>query len=761
MLLGFVLGATVIGLAVARSSAQEAILDSVRADLGQKSYALQTGSPAAVEALRAMKGVSPVQDQTGDVLADGLSAPVLVRTTTSSSLDLGIVTRGTQPGRVGDVLLSEVTAESLGIELGDTVQVRTGGVETPGRVVGLSVDPANRATSTLVQLVADSATFQPTMWLSDVDFYDDSALQSILDRRTATYRSVGTLLAAAAENRPRFLSAMRFVPAGCGLLVGVLLASVGTVLARRWRTDVDTLVAAGMAPAIAWRRIVSIAFGTVVLGEVLGGGAATAVLSLSRGPVSGWVGQYWARIAVPWQEPLSMLGLTVLSALLAMPVVRLVLSRAARGVPSLRQRRWTAAVATSVAGVGLAGWVVLLRVSLQPEGDWAAAFTPLAAAIIAAAAPFVIAPAVCWGLPTATRSLLRYLVAGLRPVAAVGAIVAVLSSVWAAQTTHEANVGEAASSPLEPAGSFVISEMPDTAIPALTELYRSHGGEEVVRFGIPDESTTQLRVTGTKVVSCMSERGVKIPTVVAECFPQKATSPINRVLMGPPGSTARADPNLVEVGKVGLLQFAGSDGTASRLADTHAEADPMLGGNLPGLVIPSDGNAAKEFGLAPAGTSEVVLLDFSRMTPHDQFLIRAAAIRLAPSAETANGSDPTAYDRLRSTANTVSFLGATAAMVIVLLGGVSMVVAHSLTRRTLVDIGAATSRRWGIVTRWTAVPVVAGALTIPLAILTASSGGQITDTSYGALWILPGVLAMVASLVVAVAFLRPPQQTGE
>lgn len=762
VLLGFVLSATVVGLAVVRSSAQQAILDSVRADLGQKAYALQTGDPEAIEALGNMSGVTPVQDQQGDLIAGGLSRPVLVRATTSSSLELGILTRGTRPQHVGEVLVSESTAQSLGVAIGDTVQVRAGDVDTPGQVVGLSVDPANTATSTLVQMVEGSPEFRPTMWLSDVDFYAEPRLKPILDRRTAAYQSVKVLLETAAENRPHFLSAMRFVPAGCGLLLGVVLVSAATVLSRKWKTDTDALVAAGMAPARAWHRILSIAAGTVLAGEMIGGGAAAVALLVSRGAVSAWVGQHWVRIAVPWQEPGFVLGLTVLSALFAVPLVRLTRRWAESVAPGAAQRRWAPALAVLIAGAGLAAWVVLIRASTRPGGDRATALAPFAAALITATVPFVIAPILRLGLPTASRSLLQHLIGGLRPVAAAGAVVALFSSVWVAQTTHDANVGEAMSSPLEPAGSFVISEMPDAAIPTLVKLYRSFGGADVVQFRIPREPTLLLRVTGNKLISCMSEQGTRDPTSVPDdCFPRESPAPINRVLIGLPGSTPRADPHLVEGGKVGLLLFKIGDHSASRLADARAEADPVLGGNLPGLVVPADGDVAKEFSLTAGGTSEVALLDFSELTPHDQFLIRAAAIRLAPGAQTADGTDPTAYDRLRSVANTVSFLGATAVAVIVLLGGMATVLAHTLTRRTLVDLGSAARFRWGIVARWIAVPVIATALTIPLAILTASSGGRSSDASYGILWILPGVVGTAAFLVIAVAFLRVPQIASE
>ncbi|MFI7331522.1 hypothetical protein [Micromonospora aurantiaca (nom. illeg.)] len=760
-LLGFMLGGTVVGLAVAHSSAERAIQDSVRADIGGNRYALQTGDPAASKTISTFPDAMPVQDQTGDVLAGDLSAPVLVRAYTTSSLKLGVVTRGTRPQNAGELLLSESTAQALSIAIGDTVRVRAGDGQRPGRVVGLSVDPANQTTSTVVQLVAESAEFRPTIWLSDTDFYTVATLRPVLDQRTATYQSIDTVLEATAQNRPQFLGAMRFVPAGCGLLMGILLVAAGVVLSRRWRLDADALIAVGMPPALAWRRMLSVVCAAVLAGEVLGGCAASAILFLLRDSVSAWVGQQWVEIAIPWQEPLALLGLTTLLALSVVPLTRLTTRWAERRPVRVSQGRWATLAGALAMGFGLAALVVVTRVSLGSHGGRVAALAPLAAGVVAFALPSVLAPILFWGLPTATRTLMRQLLAGVRPVAATGAVVMVLSGYWSAQNTYDANVGEALSSPLEPAGSFVVSEMPDSAIQALEAFYRSHGGRQIVRYAIPDESKAQLRVSAPKVLACMSSQRTVNPDDVTDCFPQESAAPLNRVMLGEPGSEPRADPHLLDNGKVGLLVFASGDGTASSLADTRAEADPLLGGNLPGLVVAPDSAVAKRFGLTANGTSEVLLPDFSRLSPRDQFLVRAAAIRLAPSAQTASGTDPTAYDRLRSVANTASFLGATTSMLILLLGGGALIVAHSLTRRTLVDIGARPGRRWGIVARWTAVPLTTAALAIPLAIFAASGGGQRTEASYGGLWILPGLLGAAAALILGAAFLRPPPTPDE
>lgn len=268
LVLGLALSSAVVGLAATRDSAARAITDSLHADVGHRSYALQTGNPEVIEILQRLDQVSAVQDDQGDLLtAEGLASSVLIRTTSDPSLELGVLTAGDRPRREGDVLVSESLAGTLGIAIGDTVRLRAADGEQPGQVVGYLVDPADTANRSVVRLV-DDRDLAATRWLADRDFYGEPALQLLMDRRSATYHPVGSLLEAAEINRPRFLSAMRFMPAGAGLLLVVVLASVLTVMARRWKADTDMLIAAGMAPRVAWRHLLSTVFGTVLVGEL-------------------------------------------------------------------------------------------------------------------------------------------------------------------------------------------------------------------------------------------------------------------------------------------------------------------------------------------------------------------------------------------------------------------------------------------------------------------------------------------------------------
>ena len=761
--LGMLFAAAVVGLASARDSAEQAIADSLRADMGHRSFALQTGNADAIAAVNGLSDAAPVQDEQGDVSVGDQSVPVLVRATTDPSLRLGVLVQGEWPHQPGDVVVSESVTTALNIGPGDSVRLRAGPIHTRARVVGLSVDPANkRARTAAFLLPTGSQEFVASRWLRDADFYDAPGLRTFLDRRTATYQSLDSLLAGAAQHRPHFISALRFVPVGVGLVLGVVFFAAISVFGQRWARDVDTLVASGMSPAAAWRHLVTLITGSVIVGEIVGMGAVMAGLQHYRDPVSSWFGQDWVSVAVPWREALAVLAITVVAALAVLPLVRLILWAAGRLVePARQKRRIVTPVAVSLGSVAAIMWLITVRSALSPQSEGAPALIPLAT-VMAAAVPFSIAPALGWGTPAASRSLVLHLLTGMRPVAAAAAVAVLTTSTWAAQTTAEANAGEAASSPLEPPGSFVISAIPDSAIPTLQRTYAGHGGERLVTYAIPDESVARLRVSSPELVTCMAEAKAPSPSMLPDtCFPQQSLAPVNTVMIGRSGTAPVADPSLIEEGSVGLLLFRGSDGRATRLADTAARPDPVLGGNLPGLVVPPDGDVAHEFDLVPGGTSTAVLLDFSTLTPHEQLRMRSAVARLAPGAQTADGTDPTAYDRLRSVANTVSFLGAAGAAVIVLLGGLTMVVAHTFVRRTILDLGTAPHRRWNLISRWIALPTLSTCAALVLAYMTASLGGQRTAVPFGTLWILPGAAALASAVVVVAAFLRTPPEVSD
>jgi hypothetical protein len=759
-LLGFLVAAAVVGPTAVRASAAAAAAESLRAELGQRTFALQTSDPEVINHLGRLPEVGPVQDDLGEVATGEASAPVAVRTTTDAHLRLGVLTRGEHPDEPGELLISEPVAEALGAAIGDTVSVRADDGETPGLVVGYVRDPAHVADSTIIRLVHDSPSFSPTRWLSNADFYAYPELRPALDRRAATYQPVEWLLFGAEANSPQLLGALAYVPAGAGILCGFLVLSLVAALARTWTSDAGTLVAAGSAPHSAWRHILWTSFGSVLIGAIAGCCAVLAGIRLASTEVSAWLGQSWDHVIVPWSAVAVVVGAVMLAGAVSVPVARYLprlWSRRTR--PTGSRRRWLVPATGLVAVAGAIVWLIALRASFAVVDDPTARLAPIGAAVVVLSAPVLFGALLGLAFPGATRSVFSGFARSMWVTAAIAATVILAAGIWSAQTTRDANMGESLSPLPVPAGSFVISSMPDSAIPALRGLYGDLGGHEVDAFEIPDSTEGSLRVSSSDTLRCVVDSGVPtITEIPEECYDSPVVAPINTVLLGPPGAAPQAEDGLVADGAVGLIWFSRDTGAIARTATTDAQSGAGLGGNLPGLVVPADGSVAQEFDLEPSGMSEVVLADFHRLAPEDQYALRAGILRLAPGAEVADGTNRTEYDRMRAQADVVSAAGAAGAALVVLLGGGLVVLAQRLTRRTLIDVGFSPARRALLALCWSLVPVLSAVLALALAFLTVSAGGRAVDVSFGELWYLPGIAGIVASAVLCFAFHRVPER---
>ncbi|MEU4387710.1 hypothetical protein [Promicromonospora sp. NPDC023805] len=758
-LLGVLLATAVVGPAAVRASAAAAAAESLRAELGQRTYVLQTSDAEVIDNLSGLPAVGSVQDDVGEVATGEASAPVAVRTTTDARLQLGVLSRGEHPDAPGELSMSEAVAAALGAAIGETVSVRVGDGETTGLVVGYVGDPAHVADSTIIRVVDDASSFSPTRWLSNLDFYANPELRPALDRGAATYQPVEWLLLAAEDNSPELLSMLAYVPPGAGILGGLLVLSLVAGLARTWMSDAGALVATGLAPHSAWRRILWTSFGSVLVGVIAGSCAVMAGIRLAKSEVSAWLEQSWDHVIVPWPEVTLLVGTVILAGALSVTV--------ARYLPRLRpwrprsvgeaRRRWLVPIVGLVAVVGAILWLIALRSSFEAVDSPMARLAPVGAAVTMLSAPILFGALLGLAFPGATRVLFSGFARSTWVTAAVAATVILAAGIWSAQTTRGANVSESMSPLPVPAGSFVISSMPDSAISALRALYGDLGGHEVEAFEIPDSTEGNLRVSSSDTLRCVVDSHAStIIEIPDQCLDSPVAAPINTVLLGPRGSDPQAEGGLVAEGTVGLIWFSRDSGSIGRTAATDAQPSAGLGGNLPGLVVPRDGAVAKEFGLEPSGMSEVVLADFHRLAAEDQYALRAGVLRLAPGAELADGTSRSEYDRMRTQADVVSAVGAVAVGAVLLLGGGLAILAQRLTRRTLVDVGFSPARRAVLALCWSLVPVLSAVLALALVFLTVSVGGRALDISFGELWYLPGIAGIVTSGLLALAFYRVP-----
>lgn len=763
-LIAAALGVVVTSTETVGASADRAIEDSLRADLGGRAFALQTTDEDVIRLLQDRTDTGGVLDDHGDLTTSEAATSVMVRTVTDSQLALGVLSEGQRPTEVGDLLVSRATAQALALSVGDPVSLVIGGARSNGRVSGVLVDPADSTIRTVVQLSDAAAAPTATRWLANTDFYSDPELRPYLDSRVATYQSADALVDAARAQRPPFLSGLAFVSAGGGLLLGVVLLTVLGVLSRVWGRDVDALMAAGMSRGTALRHLALTVTAVVAVGAAVGVALAATTLALGRTPVSRWFGQDWTSIELPFPAVAWLAASIVLGGLVAPPFLRLV--ERARVWGAGRTSRPPGGSLDRLAGVlGIVAVLTIVCITQVPSlasQDALLLLVPGAAVVLAACLPFLVGRLVVLGLPTASATVVRHLGAGVRTIAAAAAVVAVCSGLWAATTTHAANSGEAQSSPYVPPGTFVVSEVPDASVSVLEGAYRDHGGGQLVSYRyLVERDTESLRVTSPMLGRCILDDPDQLLDLVPEdCWPQDTASPVNIIMLGPPGSRPRADPGLMQGDDVALISVS-PEGTVSSVTSTTAVPDPQLGGNLPGLVLPPDGDLVHSGRLAPTGTSMVMFPDFHRLLPEDRFELRAQVLRIAPAAQTADGTDPTSYDRQRSLANVLGLLGAAATSLIVLLGGAALVTAHTVTRRNLHDLA---TRRHGVRTlgvRWIAIAGLTLAATVPLCYLAASYGGRATDYSYGWLWALPGGSSLLACVVVARSFLTVPPLGAE
>ncbi len=758
--LGVVLSFTVTSLQWIQASAQHAIDQSLIADMGGMAFALSTADPEAIDVLQSLPAATPIQDDSATLVADEAAVFVQLRVTTDPDATIGVLTAGHHPTQASEISLSATTADALGVAVGDEVTVTSTAGELSAEVVGLLIDPADPANSAAVLIPSVDQAFTPTRWLSNNDFYGVEELQPLLDRRTASYQSRDALLVAAAINRPGFLSSMQFLPVGVGLLVGVLFLSTLTLLLQRWTADVRSLGACGIPPVRSWRHVTFVALACVLAGEFVGLFLSFFILTTFKAPVSAWLGQGWTTITTPWSGILLILAITTVAVLLAVPVIRLVTNP-----PSVRvlsrwrfQLRPSRVRALAFSAVLFASWIGVVLVARQPGADFLSAVIPVLGVVWAATLPYLLSPLLAVGLPPGRRALQMQLLRGVRPMAAVVIALVVAVGTWSAQTTYSANSGEAQANPMVPSGSFVMSDVPDSAIPIITDIYQSYGGQEIIRYGRPDESQLNLRVTTRGLLECLAAPGASLANLPETCWPTDngLMTPVNVVAIGEVGSEPRADPNLVSGGEVGLILLKSEDGSISRLAETTATLDPLLGGNMPGLVVPPDSNVLAELGVMAGGSSTVALLDFYSLSIADRVKVRGAVLRLAPGSELADGNDPTAFDRLRTVANTTGFVGAFVGAMFLLIGGMGLVVANSLTRRTLVDLGATAVARAVTTLRWIGIPAVSLMLSVPVIYTSASFGWADGDASYGWIWLVPPLVALLAVFAIGGLFTRVP-----
>ncbi|MDQ1104805.1 hypothetical protein [Nocardioides zeae] len=599
-----------VGVLAVRDSSARAATDAALADQGNRAYALQASSDEASARLAADDRVAGVAEQRAQVRHAGAEVSADLRVTTGSSLHLGVLTDGRFPTDSSGLTLSTYAAELLDAEPGDVVRVVDPTEPTAFEdlvLTGITIDPSDREDLTVTRVDPDLPASEVAAWFTDTDPYGALGLGAQIDAGKIGYRSTASVAEEAAASTPVAFADAAYAEPGLALLVLVVLGGIVVAAVPTTRADREGLRAAGWSAGRVWRLYRGVLVMTTLSGVAVGTAAVSLLLLVAREPVSAVLGEQWQGIDVPWVWVVVLAGLCVVavwSGRLLGGAARSLGSLAGSSTPTPRR----------VTGFSLllllGGTTVLAVAGIASRSDPPGQLTllaPLGAAVVAAALPGIVLPLVLARVPPATRTLSRRVTGGLHVVTAVVGVVCVLVGSRTAQTTHDTVVFETTSSAPQPAGSLVVSPVPQGAADELASAYAAAGGRTLERFRLVEESpTSMVRVTGPALLACMEEAGTRDPDAVDPlCFRQDTYAPVNTVAIGSADlERPAADPGLLDdVSEVGLLRFAGAEATPA--GTVEADPEDGLGGNLPGLVLPPDDPLLGELGLRAADAEMV------------------------------------------------------------------------------------------------------------------------------------------------------------
>jgi len=767
LLLGIVLGAAVVGVSMVRTAAADAIKESVWADQGHRAFAVQAGQGVGHGSIAALLAATPGMDQVSDlrgaVLHGSRRTGALIRTVANARLELGVLVAGRAPLHAGEATVSRGVARDLGTSIDDRLELDPPQQSsTAVRVVGLTQDPARAEDQSVVVLDPAADPGRATLWLTDQDPATSPALTQLLEDRKVTYLGTASAAERATQNLPVALAGLRYAPWGIGLLLLVLIGAVVKVSEPVMRRDVTALVSAGLDPADSWRLVGRAVGLCVFVGAVAGSVTGWAAVRLCREPISGLVGQHWLAVPLPVRSSLLLLGGLVLISCVSVPVLRVkvVAGRAWRRRPpadSWPLVRGASAVAAATVGLLLAG----LAGRQDPPGDLTR-IAPVAGLLLVAGLPVVVLSLVSRRLPPATARVVARFTRGLLATTAVVGVLATVVGIWSAQVHHDTRTFEAGTQLDQPPGSLLVSQVPDTVADGLAEEYRRLGGDDLRQFVLADEAHQLLRVTGTRLLECLARTQSKDPESLPDsCFPQSTMAPVNLVVLALDEQAGNiADRGLVVGGEVGLLQFPTGSALAERRAVAAARPDKVLGGNMPGMVVPMNGDIARRFGLTSSGNRRLAFLGFGRLRESDQAALRGTVSRVAPTADVLDATGSSTYQRQRAFSDLVTMLGAGLVAVVTFAGGWSLLAAERRTLRVLVDLGGSLRARRQIVRRVLAGSMICVLAQVPVVVGSAALASSSTDVLAG-LWWLPSLAAAAAIGLLYPVYLRLPDRLGE
>lgn len=249
---------------------------------------VQPATDQARDRLAIDDALGPIADTVTNVVVGSVEprvATATVRLTPRPFEPLGVVVEGRAAQRAGELTASRALADTLGVELGDTVSIGSRDLD----VVGLMVDPAAAGDLTASAVVDRLRQDEVTSWTgteSDLSRYGDSV-------STMTADMAALLVRDNLAQKPG--PGARIAPMILG--IGAVMLALLLALARRaFKGDAHALRAAGMADRELRRFLAGVAATILLVGAAAGQAAATLLVVLGRERISALWGQAWLTV---------------------------------------------------------------------------------------------------------------------------------------------------------------------------------------------------------------------------------------------------------------------------------------------------------------------------------------------------------------------------------------------------------------------------------------------------------------------------------
>ena len=287
----------------------QALNASVSASQGGYRYAM-TGATKDQEEVARRSGYTPVLDESLRVTGHDSVSTATVRTTVHGGKTPGILTKGSFPSSGGEISVSIHLAQSLNVQIGDTVSVGSGSTSLL-RISGLIVQPLSPELDFASRTVPAELPHAPTLWLGDstpktIDSANPPQVTIIGDdfgdqNANPIYGILSNLLS------------LRWVllALGSGLIILFDVA-----LRRSSQPIIDGLNAAGMSQSKAWSSLHGALFLPRAMALLIGGLIVYGLQPIYVQKLGLFFGEYWSPVLPELTELLLVFFFLVLIPLL-------------------------------------------------------------------------------------------------------------------------------------------------------------------------------------------------------------------------------------------------------------------------------------------------------------------------------------------------------------------------------------------------------------------------------------------------------------